>query len=207
MAERHRFPRAGLALERCVVRDVELVGGSLGPGVHRVRVLLSVLALLALVVGGLAGFWWLGGPDAHRWVARRTLEFVLEREVHVDGTLELELGAEPLVQLTGVRIDSPSWAETPNQLQIARAQIQIALRPLLRRVLVFPLIDLEGMTIALETAADGRHSWQSDHGEAWAPPRETRFAIPLFDRLSVKDATSPTTTGGTAGARDCTSGA
>jgi AsmA family len=152
-----------------------------------VRLLWSILGSLALLVAGLALFWWLGGPEAHRWVARRALELVLEREVHVDGTLELELGAEPLLQLTGVRIDSPPWAETPNQLQIARAQIQIALRPLLRRVLVFPLIDLERMTIALETAADGRHSWQSDDGQA--APRETGLAIPLFDRLSVKDAT------------------
>jgi uncharacterized protein involved in outer membrane biogenesis len=148
------------------------------------RLLLSVLAALAVV--GLAGLWWLGGPGAHRWVAARTLELVLDREVHVDGTLELALGAEPLLRLTGVRIDSPAWAETPDQLQIARARIQIALRPLLRRVLVFPLIELEGMTVALETAADGRHSWQSDDGQA---PRETRFAIPLFDRLSVEDAT------------------
>jgi hypothetical protein len=52
-------------------------------------------------------------------------EPVLERVVHVDGTLELEVGAEPLLQLTGLRIDSPPWAETPNQLQIARARIQI----------------------------------------------------------------------------------
>jgi AsmA family len=153
------------------------------------RLLLSVLALLALVVGGLAALWWLGGPDAHRWMARRTLELFLGREIHVDGTLELKPGAEPLLQVTGVRIDSPSWAETPNQLQIARAQIQIALRPLLRRVLVFPLIDLEGITVALETAVDGRHSWQPDDGQVSAPPAETGFAIPLFDRLSVKDAT------------------
>ena len=56
-------------------------------------------------------------------------------------------------------------------------------------MLVFPLIDLEGMTIALETAANGRNSWQSDDGQTRAPPSETRLAIPLFDRLSVKDAT------------------
>jgi uncharacterized protein involved in outer membrane biogenesis len=127
-----------------------VAGGSLGWENNRVRLLLSVLALLVLVMAGLAGFWWLGGPDVHRWAARRALELVLERDVQVDGTLEVELGAEPLLQLTGVRIASPLWAETPNQVQIARAQIQIALRPLLRRVLVFPLIDLEGVTIALE---------------------------------------------------------
>ena len=81
---------------------------------------------MVLLAGGLAIFWWLGGPDAHRWVAQRTLELVLDREIHVDGTFEVELGAEPLLQLTGVRIDSPSWAETPNQLQIARAQSLLA---------------------------------------------------------------------------------
>lgn len=155
---------------------------------HRVRLLLSVLAFVVLFVGGLALFWWVGGPDVHRWVARQTLELVLEREVHVDGTLELEFAPEPLLELTGVRIASPAWAETPNQVQFARARVQIALRPLLRRVLVFPLIDLEGVTIALETAADGRRSWQSDGGQAGRPPAEPRFALPLVGSLSVKDA-------------------
>jgi hypothetical protein len=31
----------------------------------RVRLLLSVLGSLVLLAGGLAIFWWLGGPDAH----------------------------------------------------------------------------------------------------------------------------------------------
>ena len=150
------------------------------------RVLLSILALLVLVVAGLAGFWWLGAPEAHRWVAHRALERVLGRDVHVDGALEVELGAEPVVQLTGLRIDSPPWAEAPTQLQIERARIQIALRPLLRRALVFPLVALEGVAIALETDADGRHSWHSDGAQAGA---STSSPIPLFDRLSVKDAT------------------
>ncbi len=142
--------------------------------------------MLVLVVGGLAGVWWFGGPDAHRWAARRALELVLQRDVEVDGTLEVELGAEPLLEVTGLRIDNPAWAETPSQLQIARARIRIALRPLLHRALVFPLVALEGVTVALETAADGRHSWQSDREPA---SRETRFALPLFERLSVSDAT------------------
>jgi uncharacterized protein involved in outer membrane biogenesis len=110
-----------------------------------VRVLLSVLAVgLLLVVAGLVGVWWLGGPDVHRWVAHRALERVLGRDVHVDGTLEVELGAEPLLELTGLRIDSPPWAEVPAQLQIERARVQVALRPLLRRMIAFRLVALEG---------------------------------------------------------------
>ena len=104
------------------------------------RLLLYLLALLVLLAGGLAGFWWLGGADAHRWVARRDLELAFDREVQVDGSFDLEVGAEPLLQLTGLRVGSPPWAETPNQLQIARARVRIALRPLLYGVLLFPLI-------------------------------------------------------------------
>jgi uncharacterized protein involved in outer membrane biogenesis len=145
-----------------------------------VRLLLVVPAVLVLVVGGLAGVWWLGGPDLHRWAAHRALELVLDRDVQVDGTLEVELSAEPLLRLTGLRIDAPPWAEAPTLLRVERAQVRIALWPLLRRVLVFPLVDLEGVTVTLETATDGRNSWQSG------------LALPLVDvdRLLVRDATA-----------------
>jgi hypothetical protein len=150
-----------------------------------VRLLLCLLALPALLVGGLAGFWWLGGPDAHRWATDRVLELALGRDVHLDGAVELQLGAEPLVELNGLRVASPAWAETPNQLQVARARFQIALRPLLDRVLLFPVIDLEGVTVALEVGADGRSSWQSGDDSASG----SGFGVPLFGRLSISDAT------------------
>ncbi len=150
--------------------------------------LLSVLVLLALLVGGLAGFWWLAGPEAHRWMARRALEVVLDREVHIDGTLEVELGTAPALSLTDLRIDNPPWAAAPTLLRIERAEIQIALRPLLRRILVFPRVALEGVSVDLETAADGRHSWELDDAAPSAPPQES-FAFPLFESLAVGNAT------------------
>ena len=140
------------------------------------RILLfSVLALLALLVGGPAGFWWLGGPEAHRWVAHWALEAILDREVQVDGTLEIELGTVPALSLTDLRIDNPSWAAAPTLLRVERAEIQIVLRSLLRRALVFPRLALDGVSVDLETATDGRHSWESNGPGRSAPPPQEKI--------------------------------
>ena len=68
------------------------------------RLLLSILAVFALLLAGAASFWWLGGPDTHRWVARRALELATGREVQVDGTLEIKGNRAP-VALTGTITD------------------------------------------------------------------------------------------------------
>ena len=111
------------------------------------------------------------------------MALVLGRDVHIDGTVEVDLGAEPLIRLTGLRVGNPAWAETPNQLQIERAEVQIALRPLLDRVLFFPQIDLAGVTVDLEVAPDGRASWRSDADAG------SGFGPPLLGRVSIDDAT------------------
>jgi AsmA family protein len=147
-----------------------------------VRLLLSVLALFALLLAGLATFWWLGGPDTHRWLARWALELATGHEVQVDGTLEVEIGAEPLLRLTGLRIDNPPWAESSALVQVEQAEISVALLPLLRGVLALPLVSLQGVIVALETAPDGRQSWRSD-----GTPAELR--LPSIDRLSMEDVT------------------
>jgi uncharacterized protein involved in outer membrane biogenesis len=146
------------------------------------RLLVIVLALFALLLAGSAGFWWLGAPDSHRWVARRAVELALGREVQIDGRLDVEIGAAPLIRLSGVRIDNPAWAESPTLADIARAEVRIELLPLLRGALVLPLVALQGATVALETGADGRRSWQSDGTPA-------TFRLPSFGRLSLSDVT------------------
>jgi len=151
-----------------------------------VRWLLVVPILVALAVGGLIGTWRLGGPDLRRWVAHAALEWALDRDVEVDGALEVELGVEPLLRVSGLRIDNPPWAEAPTLLKINHTEVRFALWPALQGMLVFPLIDLEGVTVALETAADGRNSWRSEH----APDHGAALTVPLVGRLSVRDATA-----------------
>ena len=136
----------------------------------------------ALLLAGAASFWWLGGPDTHRWVARRALELATGREVQVDGTLEVEIGAAPLLRLSGLRIGNPPWAESPTLVQIERAEISVALLPLLRGMLAMPLVSLQGVIVVLETAPDGRQSWRSDGTPAG-------FRLPSLDRLSMRDVT------------------
>ena len=84
------------------------------------------------------------GDGAQRWLARNALEIALDRPVVIDGTVEVELGTAPMLQLTGLRIDNPSWAEAPTMLRVERAEVQIALRPLLEGVVLLPRIALQG---------------------------------------------------------------
>ena len=152
-------------------------------------VLLSVMALLVLALTGLAGFWWLGGSDAHRWLAGRLLKAALDREAHVDGRLRVELGAEPLLELIGIRIDSPAWAARPSMMQIERAAVRIALQPLLHGSLVVPHLALAGVTVNLEIAADGRQSWTVNEGStASTPPRPENLILPIIEDLSISNA-------------------
>ena len=96
-------------------------------------ILVGLAAVLAVLGLGLGWFVWFGGSDAHRWIAHRALETALNREVHVDGEFSVELADAPVFRLTGVRIDAADWAEAPGLLQLERAEVSIALRPLLRR--------------------------------------------------------------------------
>lgn len=145
--------------------------------------------MLALAALGIAWFVWLAGPDAHRWVAHRALEAALDRDVQVDGTLSVDVGAEPVLRMTGLRIDNPEWAESPTLLKIESAEIQIALRPLLRGVYVFPHIALDGVSVDLETAEDGRTNLAAD-GQPDAPrERPDSVSLPVFESILVSNAT------------------
>ncbi len=152
-------------------------------------VLFGTLALLGLGIAGLASFVWFGGADAHRWVAHKVLEAALDHDVQIDGDLTVVLGAEPLLQLTDLRIDSPPWAESPTLLEVDRAEIRIALRPLLQRVVVFPHFALDGVRASFETAADGRGSWETDGRPGATQDRGEGVRLPIFEDVSVSDAT------------------
>jgi len=157
-------------------------------------VMVGFLALVALLLGGGALFWWLGGNSAERWVARTAIETALHRDVEIDGAVEVTLGSQPTLSLSQIQVDSPSWATEPALLRVAKAEVQIALRPLLDGVLLLPRVALDGVTVELETDADGRHNWQSEAASSSAPTSsastgEGHVTLPLIADLSLTNAT------------------
>ena len=152
--------------------------------------------VLALLVGGVAGFWWLGGDEAQRWLARNALEIALDRPVVIDGTLEVELGTAPMLQLTGLRIDNPSWAEAPTMLRIERAEVQIALRPLLERVVLLPRIALQGVASISRPPPMAVTAGNPMLGRVWRAARLAAIRFPFGQRRGNRLSRPPGRPGG-----------
>jgi hypothetical protein len=105
------------------------------------RLLLGGFVAFALLGAAVAGVWSLGGEA---WLARRALESALGRPVEIDGGVEVALGAAPTLRLAGLRVANPGWATAPSFLQVERAEVQIALGPLLRQVVLLPRVACTG---------------------------------------------------------------
>lgn len=144
------------------------------------RLLLGGFAALALSVVAVAALWSLGGKA---WLARQALQSALDRPVEIDGGIDIDLGAAPVLRVAGLRVANPEWASAPSFLEAERAEIQIALGPLLRRVVLLPQVALQGVRVEFETASDGRRSWQLDGAaRSGAPSR-----LPVVGELSISD--------------------
>ncbi|WP_342315968.1 AsmA family protein [Lysobacter sp. FW306-1B-D06B] len=113
---------------------------------------MTALAIVAALLAILIAIWdwnWFKGP-LERQVEART-----GREFHIDGNLDVDLGWIPVVSGERVRFGNASWAREPVMASADRAEIGIALRPLLRRQVLLPLIRLDRPRLLLETNPKG----------------------------------------------------
>ncbi len=118
---------------------------------HRHPVM-TALAIVAALIAILIAIWdwnWFKGP-IERQVKART-----DREFHIDGNLDVDLGWTPVVSAERVRFGNARWAKEPVMASADRAEIGIALRPLLRRQVLLPLIRLDRPRLLLETNPKG----------------------------------------------------
>ncbi len=125
------------------------------------RTTLLALLLLALAVAGWAAFVLSRGADvswARDWLAGRLAE-ALVRQVRIDGGLTLTLGRTASLEITGLAIANAEWGHRPHLAQAARALIAVELRSLWRGPLVIRHTELEGASVFLEHADDGRGNW------------------------------------------------
>jgi AsmA protein len=119
------------------------------------------IALLVIVV--LLGA---GAYAASRMVSVDKIKVMAQKAVHDKTGRDLAIGDAHLmlwpsigVRLTDVSLSNPSWAKEKKMAQLAELDVNLALRPLLRKKIEVKNFEIKKPVINLEVAADGRKSW------------------------------------------------
>ena len=119
------------------------------------KVLAVFAVLLGILVLVLAFFpWdWLRGP-LNRYVSDRT-----GRHFEITRRLDVKLGRTTRILADGIEFANPEWAKDPFLVKAKAAEVDIHLWPLLRGLVVLPLIKLTQPELGLQMEPDGRRSW------------------------------------------------
>lgn len=115
--------------------------------------LLAALAVVAALIAILIAIWdwnWFKGP-VERQVEART-----GRTFRIGGDLDVDLGWTPVVKADRVTFGNATWSRDPVMASAQRAELAIALWPLLRGRVLLPLIRLDQPRLLLETGPQGK---------------------------------------------------
>ncbi|MBF8178658.1 AsmA family protein [Herminiimonas contaminans] len=142
------------------------------------KVLLSVVVLL-LVLAAAGGYALQRLTDSTHLteLARSSLKQNWNRDLTIGG-LSLDLLPYPRLRASDVRISNPDWAQDKYALQAEDIRARLALAPLLRGDVVVEGLLINGLTLNLEVAADGRRSWDL--------PVTRKLRTSQFDLLALR---------------------
>jgi uncharacterized protein involved in outer membrane biogenesis len=149
------------------------------------RILLGVAVLVALAAGAAFLVDWDG---LARGYVERTLAAKTGREVHLE---HVRFHAQvPLrIELVGLTIANPAWAEHQPLLALQRADFTLRLLPLLKRQVVLPQVTLVQPVANLEQR-DGQRSWVFDEKrqarEQSAGPELPQVGTLAVDRATIR---------------------
>ncbi|TDG17150.1 AsmA family protein, partial [Paracraurococcus ruber] len=119
--------------------------------------ILALLVLLPLVAGAVAlASFDLNGqkPRIQALVKERT-----GRDLALNGPIGLKLSLIPTVTVEDVALSNMPGGSQPQMLTLRRAEVQLALLPLLSRRVEVARLRLVGPDLLLETDAEGRPNW------------------------------------------------
>lgn len=144
-----------------------------------------VAAAAAGVAGALALKSLLDGPALADTLVAQVRE-TTGRDAGIDGGLHVRLWPRLAVVAEDLWVANAPGLQPVRMLQVRRASLVVALRPLLSRQVVVESVDVDGVALSLATAPDGRGNWQFDPGVAPpAPPRPPATAPPGLPSLHV----------------------
>ena len=120
--------------------------------------------VVALVLTAIAAFLlWYGVPipsSTQQALLERALESTLGRQVSIGRGFHLALLPRPSLVVRDVTIANAPWAKEPDLATVDEFRIVLARGPLLRGVMKAYSIDVSGLTIWLESDADGKPNWR-----------------------------------------------
>lgn len=147
--------------------------------VHRrlLRVL-GLLVALPVLVGLLFDSNWLRAPIEKAVTSRTGREFDIRGELDIVPRWPLRVVVED------VRFANPPWAKEPNTLELERAEVAIALWPLVRGRVELPEVVLTKPVVAMEKSPDGRNNnWTLAKQDE--PEEGKHGRAPVIGRLAV----------------------
>jgi uncharacterized protein involved in outer membrane biogenesis len=125
-----------------------------------VRWLGGILAVV-VVVAGIAVYFATRYFDRERITGLVAAEVrkATGREIHFDGPISFRFLPSLALTLEGTRLANAEWGTRPDMLEARRLDLEVALRPLLSKRLEIRRIVFDGVSLWLETSADGRRNW------------------------------------------------
>ncbi|MBO4520118.1 MAG: AsmA family protein [Alphaproteobacteria bacterium] len=82
------------------------------------------------------------------------------RTVTINDDVKIHFSLSPYVQIRGIKLSNPTWAEKPYIAQIDELKVQVGLFPLMQRKVVVKKAELTKVQIRLEINENGQKNWQ-----------------------------------------------
>ena len=144
--------------------------------------LLAVALLIVAVVVALVNI------DANRFKDEisRYVEAQTGRSFKITGSLDLDLGQQSRLTISGMHLGNPEWAASDDMVQLDEFTIVLDVWSLLKRPFVIELFELSGARINLEKQQDGRNNWTFG-GKKKTDSRSESKPIPLVVHLARVD--------------------
>jgi uncharacterized protein involved in outer membrane biogenesis len=152
-------------------------------------VLLSFLVIVVVAAGGLLA-WVAWFPNTLKPSLERFLTAQVGQPVRIEGPLDVDLGRVTTVELQGLRVAAPGWAQADDLAALERLRVGVDLWAYVQdgAIRLTDLV-LERPRVALERDAQGQTSWPSDPGAPQPPdagqPDDT--PLPTIESLTVTD--------------------
>ena len=124
------------------------------------RVMLGLICTLGVIIAVLFYMIVTFDLNAHRDKLLAFINQGFEREIRVDGKIELKLSLHPKIIAENVSVGNPAWISGSDFVKAKHVEVQVALLPLFGRKLKILKLNIIGAYVNLETNQGGAQNWR-----------------------------------------------